>query len=633
MGIQVSTNFDLASQVPLDSRIIVSNQSERNALATNNQAYAGMIVYVTGENKYYYYNTSNQWIEFNSSTVNNIVFTTGNQTISGVKLFSSGNGGYLKGDLIYTNSPANLRLSDDPGNIASLPLNISYLNSTSPFETLSANANTTGYRIFWNFTTNNQQELSRHIRTQMVTFQTGFSPIFGPWVTVAQNLQNSTGIVITGFPNVNVSARGIFSNYPLEDRLVHIEKNGVFSLLSGERMGIGIHNPSEKLHIVGNLRLDGRLQSTERPTVNGTGVLLSGEAAQLPSTIIYTIGNSYIIARPEDDIFTKYQEAKALNPNGNPKSTINRSSLIIFPGIYNLTGHLDINEEFTDIIGLGAIKKDVGCIPSVIITGSGTSPSSSGFIHVSANDVRIQGIYFSGDFNNFFLLGNALPKQVFEDCKGNNRSFSFVRPFQFPDPISIDGTFINCEGLEDSFTVPGVTHTFNGAYINCKAGDNSFSNSSNTQLNGLYRNCHAGARSFGAGGIGGNLLGTFENCQAPGSGFGFGGFPDLHGRFTNCKAGDQSFGFGGGGSFTGSFFENCKAGEASFGYSTFSLSGATFVNCTAGPASWGGIGVGDNNRMLGKLYNCRLTSGTFGILSGEGLLRNCIDGDNNIIDG
>jgi hypothetical protein len=37
--------------------------------------------------------------------------------------------------------------------------------------------------------------------------------------------------------------------------------------------------------------------------------------------------------------------------------------------------------------------------------------------------------------------------------------------------------------------------------------------------------------------------------------------------------------------------------------------------------------------MLGKLYNCRLTSGTFGMPSGEGLLRNCIDGDNNIIDG
>jgi hypothetical protein len=118
----------------------------------------------------------------------------------------------------------------------------------------------------------------------MVTFQTGFSPIFGPWVTVAQNLQNSTGIVITGFPNVNISARGIFSNYPLEDRLVHIEKSGVFSLLSGERMGIGIHNPSEKLHIVGNLRLDGRLQSTERPTVNGTGVLLSGDGVSLINT-------------------------------------------------------------------------------------------------------------------------------------------------------------------------------------------------------------------------------------------------------------------------------------------------------------------------------------------------------------
>jgi hypothetical protein len=380
--------------------------------------------------------------------------------------------------------------------------------------------------------------------------------------------------------------------------------------------------------VSGNQNISGLKNFVTRPTVNGTGVLLIGEASSFIGG-----GNSYVIAQPGDNLFTRYQEAKVLNPNGNPKSIINRSSLIIMPGIYNLTGHLNINEEFTDIIGLGAIKKDVGCIPSVIITGSGSAPTSSGFIHVSANDIKIKGIYFSGNFDSFFRLGNALPKQVFEDCKGNNYSFYFNRPFGFTDPISIDGTFINCEGSNFSFGASN-THVSNGTYINCKAEENSFSsNVSNCELNGLYRNCHAGLRSFGAGGLGGILRGTFENCQSIGSGFGWGGFPDLYGRFINCKAGNLSFGFGGGSPFSGSFFENCTAGELSFGYNTSSLSGATFVNCTAGPASWGGVGFDSNNRMLGKLYNCRLTSGTFGIPSGEGLLRNCIDGDNNIIDG
>lgn len=293
MAFQLATNLEMGAKIPLDTRAVVATTGERNAIT---QVYPGLTVYVTGENKYYYYDTNNSWIEFGSSqNLSNLVYTTGNQTVSGAKLFSSGNGGYLKSELIYTNSPANLRLSDDPGNIASLPLSFSYLNSTSPFETTSANANTTGYRIFWNFTNNNKQELSRHIRTQMATFQTGLNPLFGPWVTVAQNVQNSTGIIITGFPNVNANPKVLFSNYPLEDRLAHIEKNGVFSLLPEERMGIGVHNPSEKLHVVGNLRLDGVLQSSLRPIVNGTGVLLQGEGGEGSLTnVVFTTGDQTI---------------------------------------------------------------------------------------------------------------------------------------------------------------------------------------------------------------------------------------------------------------------------------------------------------------------------------------------------
>jgi photosystem II stability/assembly factor-like uncharacterized protein len=103
MGIQVSTNFDLASSVPLDSRIVVSNQTERNALVTSNKAYAGIIVYVTGENKHYYYNTGNQWVEFNSVAPSNVVYTTGNQLISGIKNITnepSGGGSFSAGNIL-----------------------------------------------------------------------------------------------------------------------------------------------------------------------------------------------------------------------------------------------------------------------------------------------------------------------------------------------------------------------------------------------------------------------------------------------------------------------------------------------------------------------------------------------------
>jgi hypothetical protein len=540
MAFQLATNLDLSGPQPLDVRSVVANTGERDALVPN-KIYPGHIVYVTGENKYYYYNTSKQWVELNTAGSNisleDVVYITGNQNISGEKIFKGpigiGKNLYDYGFEIPIQSPATLQLED-----------------------------------------------LGHTELRL-----------GGVGTDAKNT--------ISFYDSSVTKFEIFHDVAMD---------------------------SENVHFSGN---DGiKINFNRRPTVNGTGVLLQGEAANGSlQDVLYTIGNSYIIVRPEDDIFTKYQEAKVLNPNNNPKSNINRSSLIIFPGIYNLTGHLDINEEFTDIIGLGAIKKDVGCIPSVIITGSGTRPGSSGFIHVSVNDVRIQGIYFSGDFNNFFLLGNALPKQVFEDCKGNNYSFSFVRPFQFPDPISIDGTFINCEGLNDSFTSPGNTHTFNGAYINCKAGNNSFNTSANTQLNGFYKNCEGGNNCFGAGGVGGILNGTFENCKAGDNSFGWGGFPDIHGQLKNCSAGNLSFGYGGFVNMSGSFFENCKAGHSSFGYIA-TLSGSTFINCTAGGVSWN-----SNGSILGKLYQCRLTSGMFSIPSGEGLLRNCIDGNNNIVDG
>jgi hypothetical protein len=61
MAFQLGSNFELKSQLPLDVRTVVANQTERNNLVPG-QAYAGLIVYVTGENKYYYYNGTS-WIE------------------------------------------------------------------------------------------------------------------------------------------------------------------------------------------------------------------------------------------------------------------------------------------------------------------------------------------------------------------------------------------------------------------------------------------------------------------------------------------------------------------------------------------------------------------------------------------
>jgi hypothetical protein len=60
MAFQLGSNFKLDAQLPLDVRTVVSNQTERNALIS----YPGLIVYVTSENKYYYYNGVS-WVELN----------------------------------------------------------------------------------------------------------------------------------------------------------------------------------------------------------------------------------------------------------------------------------------------------------------------------------------------------------------------------------------------------------------------------------------------------------------------------------------------------------------------------------------------------------------------------------------
>jgi hypothetical protein len=48
-----------------------------------------------------------------------------------------------------------------------------------------------------------------------------------------------------------------------------------------------------------------------------------------------------------------------------------------------------------------------------------------------------------------------------------------------------------------------------------------------------------------------------------------------------------------------------------------------FTNCTGGVFSFGGLGT-----LEGRLYYCRLISGSFATVSGPGVTRLCIDGNN-----
>jgi hypothetical protein len=86
-----------------------------------------------------------------------------------------------------------------------------------------------------------------------------------------------------------------FSNIFSKGPYLRLGYHNIISEVPDSRLGIGTLFPAEKVHISGgNLRVDGGASFSTRPTVNGTGVLLSGEAASLPATIVYTTGNQNI---------------------------------------------------------------------------------------------------------------------------------------------------------------------------------------------------------------------------------------------------------------------------------------------------------------------------------------------------
>jgi hypothetical protein len=137
-AINIGLPFNLGAQVALDNRTVVANIATRDALVTGNRVYQGLIVYVTDQNKYFYYNGTS-WIELNISggggTVtlpSDILFTTGTQTITSPKNFTAR----------PTLSGLNLITT---GDLVNLELNIEELNN---IVYTTGNQNITGLKTF-----------------------------------------------------------------------------------------------------------------------------------------------------------------------------------------------------------------------------------------------------------------------------------------------------------------------------------------------------------------------------------------------------------------------------------------------------------------------------------------------------
>jgi hypothetical protein len=368
--------------------------------------------------------------------------------------------------------------------------------------------------------------------------------------------------------------------------------------------------------------------------------------------VVYSKTDSCIVAQNGDDIIAKYNEAKALTPNGAVKSNTNRATLIIMPGIYDLSANLDVDTQFVDIVGLGSVKLDVGCVPAVTFAGN--------TINITANNIHVKGISVG---TQSFKVSSGLNFLILEDCLGGDYSFCTGGG---GESVVLSSTLVNCKAGNNSFGVGGLdigggagSATIAGDLTNCIAGDGSFAvgggnghiwSGGTGTISGILTNCISGVNSFAVGtngsdggSGGGTISGTLTNCIAwdgsfaiaGSSAYANGGDGTVSGVLTDCKAGNNSFGIGGYGPGGGTGIVSGTLIDCSGGNNCFGIAGGgnpdingsggsgvvsgTLTNCKAGDNSFG-IG-GDSTKSFGQsagvvsgtLTSCVAGAGSFGV--------------------
>jgi hypothetical protein len=301
------------------------------------------------------------------------------------------------------------------------------------------------------------------------------------------------------------------------------------------------------------------------------------------------------------ELVNAYNTAKGMSP-----SSTNRITVIAAPGNYQFQSGgsapavLTMDTQYIDLISLDGNR-------SILFIGDGG-------INIEADNVFIKGVYLTqtGLFNMFAGL-NSLKM---ENCRAGDYAFGFNS--------YLTGMFINCQSGVYGFG-SGYVGGADGTFIDCIGSDWCFG--AYGFANGKFINCESGNESFGSGGFS-DVAGTFIDCRAGQNSFGY--FNNAAGTFLRCTAGDNSFGFQSG---ANGIFTDCVAGQNSFG--SFVFVSGTFTNCTGGFSSFGGptaTGPIVFNGINGRAYYCRVTSGGFAPIDGSGVIRLCLDGNNNIIN-
>jgi len=175
---------------------------------------------------------------------------TGDLTVSGISNFLSNT--FIPTG--YTNKGFSINRGDGS---TSVPYKVKYLKSNGTETLTPADPLATGMRGYIEITNLNLSQLSRHIRTQRFTIETGNSlnaSLFKE--AYSTSFLNSTGVTVP-YTSVNgpVYSRAKFTLMTLDQRLDHIENSGVFAIMPEERIGFGTFQPQEKVHINGNIKV------------------------------------------------------------------------------------------------------------------------------------------------------------------------------------------------------------------------------------------------------------------------------------------------------------------------------------------------------------------------------------------
>lgn len=313
-GIPITLNFDLKAPLPLDSRLLIANTSQLNNI---NPKYSGMIVYAANTKKLYYLEdlNTNTWSQIGTGSfgggisLNNVVYTSGDQSISGSKTFIA-TGFYYSGGFYRYDKQTRTVFEENV-----------FINKIN---------DQTSFGIYNHYFLNKSLPISGQLTNLPVGIRTGnivnlFFNNSGINNSIENNILVEPTVMIryTGnsFPNniIPITGHQFYRNRALKK----INYNGI---------------TENVVYTTGNQLISGTKNFISRPTVNGTGVLLSGEIPRLPDEIVYTTGNQVIIGEKEFNkptAFTNLLEAT--------------SDRLIFNSIY--TGRA--SGDFEDYSNLG----------------------------------------------------------------------------------------------------------------------------------------------------------------------------------------------------------------------------------------------------------------------------------------